>query len=141
MKLIREIPGPLIHQHRQALGETEAMEQLNHVLALVDQVMQTDNLREDQPELNDLDPRPGYILLRHENEEVDAHYEDGALECQLRRFNPDVGLVRHEVLRARTEEETVEVYRHVWRYETGETWDYYYVDRLNMKKSYRKSLP
>jgi hypothetical protein len=157
VNLLHHLPEALLHRPHQSLTEAESLEQLDQVLALIDQVMQTDNERQEQPEFYDLDPRPGHILLRNQLpgskgksgprhlEEAEAHFQGnldlGTLECKFRRFSGQGSLVRVESLKANIRPQQVEVFRHVWKEVEGDRFSYHFIDRQDWQRSYRKSIP
>ena len=151
--LVRQIPEELLHRPHQPLTKQEAQEQLDSMLALVEQVLATDNQQGESSEQFDLDPRPGHILLRnnapgqntyHNLEEAEAHFrgsrQEGFLECKFRRFGAQGSLVRAETLRAQSSSTHVELLRRVWKLDFGERLTFYHIDLNRLDLSYSQNI-
>ena len=148
--LLRQVPAELLHQPHHPLSATEAQDQLDTMSALIDQVLATDNQQGETSEQLDLDPRSGHILLRNTApgsnlEEAEANFRgdrmEGLLECKFRRFSAAGGLIRVETLQAQSSPESVDMLRHVWKLEHGDRITFFHIDRHQLERSYRQSLP
>jgi hypothetical protein len=151
--LLREVPEDLLHRPHQSLTEQEAQDQLDSVLALIEQVLATDNQHGESSEQFDLDPRPGHILLRnnapgqhvYDNlEEAEANFhgtrEEGFLECKFRRFSAQGSLIRAETLKAQSTSTHVELLRRVWKLDFGDRITFFHIDLNHLELSYSQSI-
>ena len=116
-----QLPPQLARRRRVRLEAEMARRQLAHLDGVLRGILAVDNLSGPCSEEMDLDPRPGYVLLRNDVREdehyphlevVEAHYQGdfaaGQAEIRYQKFDLDGHLDACETITVVTDPERVE---------------------------------